>query len=687
MRSESDTRSKDVLVWAALAVLALFGWRTISHTAFWQHLSMGRWIAEHGVPRAEPLTMVSLERPLVQISWLYDWMLYSAWQMGGATLVTLLHVAAVVVAFFFMVQVLRPHANALSVAFALWLCAWLIAPRFEVDPAVFSLVFPALFIFLLSTASSWKLLAAFLLPAQWIWAGMHASFILGPLLIALFAAEIRFRPRSANTAGPSVRSLLLLACAALVVTWLGPYGFGLLGQALRDAVTPQVREWISPYAMSFPNATTKNLITLALALGASGLLTQKQRLPLAITTMAVFSAFLAVRALIVYLEIFALLAFPFLGISFQAIGKAIGNYVSRAHPSRLPAARSGAMALLSVMLLYAAFVLVTNRYYNRSGSLSSLGTGVVEHHLPARATALLTDPLFPAPILHVPMDGGYLSWIRPGQPSFIDHRSTLHGTDTYILLAQALTGNTQSWHAVESTWKPAAIVLNNAWLHAADALRVLLNREDWILLFMDGATTVLIRNTPANAAWLDRKQSFLHEGLQHLEQDRQAFAENLGGWRLPPLPASLIGGANVLQNRGFFREAATLHELVMWGAPTMISAPLQLGICLVQIDQAAPGVRFLQKAYKKTEKNPTLRLMADLHIGMGETRLGRYSEGIRYLQRASRAAPENPIIWIWLYQAFQGSGYSADARAALERAEQLSPGITRVLEEQNRLTP
>jgi len=666
----------DGYVWASLVTLGLFGWRTISHASFWQHLAMGRWIAEHGIPRAEPLTVVSMDRPLVYSSWLYDWMLYMLWQAGGATLITFVHVAAVVAAFFMLSRVVRIWAGPLALSYALLLCAWLLSPRFDVDPALFTLIFPALVIFTLSRATSWKRAAAVLLPAQWIWAGMHPNVLLGPLLMILYGAGVMYRARQREDSEQECtlppRALFLLAVAALAVTCAGPYGPALLHQVINETVSPPVREWISPYAMFFTHHTMKHLMTLALALGAGGLLMQKQRLPFVLTSLAVLSAFLAVRSLIVHLEIFSLLAFPFFGISCHVLGEAARRALYRfkqiAWQSWATPACAGTLAFLIVVSINAV---LSNAHYIRMGHVSGFGTGTVETAYPSRAAALLTDPTFPEPVLNVPMDGGYLAWIRPDQPAFIDQRNTFHGNDIYMLLAQAVTGVTQAWHAVEETWNPQAIVLNNAWPHTPDALRWLQARKAWRLLYVDGATTIIVKNTEASRAWLSQSDTYVQDGLGTLQAERERYEQALGKWPAPPLPASLMGGAIMLQSRGFFREAARLHELVMWGAPTMYSAALHLGTCLIQLDENEAGVRYLRKAYKHTERVPAHRLTANIQIGIGETKSGNFQQAIRYLQLASRTAPDNPAIWYWLHKAYQGAGQSADARAALERAEQL----------------
>ena len=212
----------------ALVVLALTGVRTISSGSVFSHLSVGRWIAENGVPRADALSFTAAGTPWISTTWLYDRLLAAFWGGDRAGLVTILHVLLVAGAFMILLPVARRWAGSAAVAVALVLSTWLIAPRFIVGPYAAGLLLGAVYVGLLASERPSWVPWAVLLPLQVLWTNLHGSFLLGPAIIAIFAVEAAVRERSAGTlateAGRSrVAALGCLALAAVFASLINPY--------------------------------------------------------------------------------------------------------------------------------------------------------------------------------------------------------------------------------------------------------------------------------------------------------------------------------------------------------------------------------------------------------------------------------------------------------------------------------
>ena len=683
MNQENKTITGNIPDWLnrfgiplGLLFMAVQGIRTISHADFWTHLATGRWMAGQGVPRVDPLTIVSEGDAWVHASWLYDALLYRLWNIGGAGLVTLLHVALVVVAFYLLARAVRPHTSATAIGVALLLSAWLLAPRFEVRPSLLCLIFPALYVFILSTPRRSWIPFATLLPAQILWANLDASFVWGPLFALCFAAQAYFQPADLEQKTSNAIRLGVLTVLLLLVSMVNPYGPAIFSAVLATWTAPVVRDWISPISMHFASTWSRHMVTLALIIGALGLLSRKDRLPIGITSIAVIGAFLVVHSLPVHIAIFSLFAFPFFCLSLHALGELVRDRLAKPLAGRQSLVQQGMAGLFLLFLVLSVFWVVTNRSFTRTGSLSSFGLGVAADVYPEAAQTLIGRPDFPARFLNLPVDGGYLSWRNPERRVFIDQRSELHQQDLYHVLAQGLLGQTQAWATVLSEWDPEAIVLNNTWPYSSDIIRHLQTQHSWETAYFDGTTTILVLGTSTHASILEMKERLLQESLQVLEQRRRDYRRKLGGIVRPPIPNALVGAAAVFQARGYYREAAACHELLVLGAPRMLSAQLNLGICQTRLERYEEAVATLTQAIERLPRDSNPWVSAHMYMGISQVGLSRYTHAIRHLNVVVEAHPTNILAWLWLSRAYNGAGQATDARQALERARALDPDST-----------
>ena len=159
-----------VLVILGFVLIALSGIHTISNPEIFTHLSLGQ-------SGGEPISYTMANQEWVNMSPLYNQMAYGLWTLGGAGLVTLVHVAAVLAAFILMFRIGKAWGGALSQSLTLLLCALLLLPVFNPGPASFYLLFTALFITLLYRVKNFTLLAGLLLVLQVLWTNIHPSFL------------------------------------------------------------------------------------------------------------------------------------------------------------------------------------------------------------------------------------------------------------------------------------------------------------------------------------------------------------------------------------------------------------------------------------------------------------------------------------------------------------------------------
>jgi hypothetical protein len=626
--------------------MAAFGLRTISNSDFWLTLACGRWTAEHGIPQLDPFSLTRSQVPWVDAQWLYEWLIYWLWTLGGPTLVTLAQVAAVLGAFFLLIRVARPLGGPISITFALLVSTWLLAPAFVPRPRLLTLLFPALFMFCLSTGGRRWWVWLVLLPAEVLWTNMYHTFRLGPVICLIFAVQQlvawRQAPPGEAEANAGARDKqawlnpLLLAVGTAAATLVNPYGLELhravMGLGL-GAVGLQMAEEISVFSPLLGTTGTGPLIWVAAAVNVLGLLAEKRRLPLDFTLLALLGTGLAIfsprHALLM-----AVLAFPFFVLSIRAVG----NFLQDAFSEVLTQQGTllARLALAGLLLIPAVTLgrLVSNHYYYATGSASSFGLGVNEELYPAAVAPVLARTDFPAVAVNNPLDGGYLLWRLPQRRVFTDARVSVYGLPLLELVSRSMAGDGPAWRTIESQLAPGAVLFNCCHPQAVIGLRNVLATGRWSISYFDGVTAILLSHTPANRALLQDPQ-IQTLGLNNLEAARRAYARRVADQWFPALSPPLIGAGNALMVFEKYAEAEKVYTLLTRGAPHMAEAWLELGLC--QWHQQKP------------------------------------KEALATLRRATAVAPRRALAWLWLGLVCQQLGLTQEAEEAWQRAGKLNP--------------
>lgn len=628
------------LIWLSLLALAAFGVRAIANADFWIHLATGRVILENGLPKADPFSFTTFaDRLWINPSWLYDLVLYLVWRIGAAPLTILLHVAAMVGGLALLVPQARRLSPDAGVAAALLLSAWLIAPAFDVGPTPWIILFLASFVRILSRGLPGASTRVLMCGLQVVWTNTHSSFLLGPLLVLLFAAEHAATARRHSgdkTAGSRVmRSGLLLAALLLALTCVNPYLFGLHRYAVQAMTNPDLTvmlEWVSPFQSEFVPSLGRHASTIALVTIAAGFVVVRGQLPVAFTTLAVLSAFLLVLSPR-YFEFSAAMALPFMALSLSGVSTWVLERLRLESEGATRFART-AVALLALLTLA---TVATGYYYNRVGSATGPGLGVAKGIFPERAAeVLLSRSDFPARTINLALDGGYLAWKLPNRKVFTDTRGQVYGVAFYQGLARALLGPAEAWTNLVQRWQPEGVVLNCTWPGSGSAARRLLNDDRWALVYFDGTTAALVTRTMAHSKLISDFQ-VQQAGLKALEQARTAYQADLES-RWPALHSPALIGAGAMNLALWrFREAEAIYALLVQGAPTMATAWLNLGIC----------------QHHRTA----------------------YQEAVATLKRAAKLRPGSVLAWLWLSKSYRNLGETELADTAMKKAREINADI------------
>jgi len=578
-----------VLVIIGLLFIAAIGFRTISTPEIWTHLAQGRTNA--------PLSYLPFDNA-VNTTWLYDKLAYTFWNVGGASLLILLNVAGLLATFILLLQVAKKWGGELSQGFALLIAGHLMFQTIDVGPQVIMMLFLALFIFLLDTSSKPAVLFGALVPLQILWTNMHGSFLYGPLLAGLAALQAvqlsKGRSKKGQTTPPGIYGILALVL--LIATVANPSFLKLHGQVIANLKSPAPAYWSSLFIEYFQIPALKPLILFVMVLGAGGLITLKKKLPVMLTTMAIYGAFLVWTSPQLSV-LFAVLSFPFMVLSLKAISEYIHGSLEHVLGSQarfLVPATSGVFVLLVALSL---IPIASNCAYAKTASASNFGLGVQEELYPEQIETLLNDPAFPAPekTINLAADGGYLAF-KYNRKIFIDYRSGRYSKDLLNDLNNMLLGSKEAYDTINEAYRPEAFIINTLTPAAAQGIVTLLAQRVWKLAYFDGTTAILILNKESFAPVLNNQQAQA-AGLARLEKARAEYAAKAGSCSAGN-PAELIGSGKVFLAFNRPTEAEAIFSLLLKSNSDIPGAWIGLGnsqLLLKNFDGAVDSLKTATK--------------------------------------------------------------------------------------------
>jgi tetratricopeptide (TPR) repeat protein len=579
-----------ILVILGLVFIAAVGFRTISTPEIWTHLAQGR--------SSAPISY--LVDSDVNTTWLYDNLAYAAWNIGGANLLILLNIAGLLASFILLLQVAKKWGGELSQGFALLIAGHLMFQTMDVGPQVVMMLFLALFIYMLNTSGKSAVLFGALIPLQIVWTNMHGSFLYGPLLAclaALQAAQQRKGPasRKKNQTIPST-TYLMLAVILLIATVANPSFLKLHSQVFAGLKSPAPSYWSSLFIEYFQIPALKPLILFVMVLGAGGLITLKNKLPIMLTTLAIYGAFLVWTSPQMAI-LFAVLSFPFVVLSLKAISEYIHGSLDHVLGSQARLLIPATSIVFVLLVALSLIPIANNCAYAKTASASNFGLGIQEELYPKNIEALINDPAFPAPekTINLAADGGYLAF-NYNRQIFIDYRPGRYDKELLIKLNEMLLGSKEAYDSIYETYRPEAFIINTLTPSAAQGIVTLLAQGIWKLSYFDGTTAILILNKESLAPVITNKQA-QDAGLARLEKARTDYAAKAGACSAGN-PAELIGSGKIFLAFNRPQEAEAIFALLLKSNGKIPGAWIGLGnsqLLLKNFDGAIESLKMATK--------------------------------------------------------------------------------------------
>jgi len=456
-------------------------------------------LANRALPRTDPFSFSKAGQPWVAWEWGSDVLMGLAHRAGGLRALTVL------------------FSLTISAASWLWcrlnfaaggdfLLAGVFAPLMVTTTSAHWLARPHIFgwIFLLGVmiyAEKWGrqscLQPAFsrLLPvaaASALWANLHASFFLFPVIALLYAASHLLRPLLWQLDPAAERAkaswFLYIALAALAGSFLNPYGWQLHAHVFQylsnDRLISQIAEFQS-FNFHDPEATQMALTMGLAAAGGILALSQKNLAHFLLTAMFLWAGLRSARVL----PLVALLILPLANAAFaealrnarglrQPIRRGLDAALAYSARLRRIDLRLGGWAFSALAVAASLLLLQTPAYSRRIGfppATFPVAASQAVEQLPAGARILTSDSY-----------GGYLIYRFAGaRKVYFDGRSDFYGVDflkQYIVLMEARPG----WRRIAASYGFTHALLPNA-----SPLNAALLQTGWTTLYHDGVATLL----------------------------------------------------------------------------------------------------------------------------------------------------------------------------------------------------
>lgn len=469
---------------------------------YYWHLEAGEFLANfRAIPSGDPFSFTFAGEPWVLHEWLFEIGLYRLYTLAGHYGVKLAIAAVMSLALFTLYRAAVAVSSSRSYSIVITAVTLLIYFEFALPrPQVVTYLFFAVYLYiLLGYKFRTHRVRLYWLPLIMVlWVNMHAGYLIGIVLLALFilteVAERLLERENGDELPPALKPLLQTLALCLVASLLNPYTYNQWlypFQVMSLTATDSITEWKSPdfhkplfkgyllYLIGF--FFLQNYTARRASLG--GLL-----VPFSFITMSIVSVRHVPLALLATLPHYALtlrnLHLPWRrqGAMVQALLPRFDAFKRRARSAGSPAKAY----LLSWALLALLLPGVVAMHYAMSGRLDTFDNWAV----PIGAVEFVNDNGIAGNVLNQYGQGGYLIFsLYPHSKVFIDGRADLYG-DKFFTTHQTIVNAGDGWQKLLARYDIDYVLLPND----TPVLWPLNAGNEFKLVYCDEANSVLLRN-------------------------------------------------------------------------------------------------------------------------------------------------------------------------------------------------
>ena len=593
----------------------------------------------------DPFTFTVAGSPWSPQSWLTAVLYFVLFQAGGMAALTALRLALVGAIVALTLRSLRIVGASWAMSSPLVVLGVLVAHTRLTDRGqLFEYALLAWFVAFLLQSHDRRGGSFFVLPvaAQLLWVQLHSSFLLGPVLTAIFflcewvATRVPFlRPLHPRDFRRSFALVGALALACLVNPNPRAFLIQPFDPAQRALLSRFTLEWKSPFDAAIASGNFHPYYEILLALAALAILFNLRKLPCAPATLLVATALLSFQSHRFRVE-FALVAVPMIVLLVNMAPPVDAFLRSLAKRKRL--ARATQIASASGVVVALGLIAIER------GRLTEARTA--DPRRPDRAVAFVLENGIARRPFNTIAFGSYMLWDAYGERrTFIDGRNFSAPLYRDFLLAQA---SDDGWRAAIVKYQLDSFIVP-AW-SVADAgirnvhQRLVRNRAAWDLVHIDEHAFVYVAKASADSAWLDAHAFRVYH------------------------PATFEGARLA---RGDVVRAVAELERATAEAPADPLLWLHLGAAYEADGDLMKALAALERAAALEPENARVwDQMARV-----ATAAGKLDQALEAAEQVIRLVPANAGVYVNLARIYEAKGDVTQALRACHRALTIDPGI------------
>ena len=402
----------------------------------------------HHLIRTDTFTFTAHGRPWLDQQWGAQIVLAWVYRLGGWPGLAVLRAGLVGLIFVFVFLACRAAGTALRASAWLTLASFaVIVGGLSLRPQLIGMALFAITVWLVFNRRRHPTRLWWIPPIVAVWANVHGSFFLAPVLLGLAWLE----DRSERAPGPS--RTLLIGAVSVVAATLNPFGLKVWSYAVGISSNPEitkfVTEWQPPTVRDFAGAAF--FVSVAALVGILALRGRKAPWP-SVLSLGVFFAIglFAVRGIFWW----AMVAPPILAtlLARDAMGEGRSPEMVLAHERHRSKPAAVNLAFVAVLSLLAVLYLPWFRPVD-----PVVGKGLLSDAPAGLTAALRRDVPSGARVFAAQKWGSWVEFAVPGDPVAVDSRIEVTSVQTWSKYSKVSVGQ-QGWQRILDRWGVGAVL-------------------------------------------------------------------------------------------------------------------------------------------------------------------------------------------------------------------------------------
>ncbi|MDD5005679.1 MAG: CDC27 family protein [Candidatus Omnitrophica bacterium] len=553
--------------------------KEVSDLDIWLHLKSGeQMVLYKQILLNDPFSFTKESQPWINHEWLFQILTYTFYnKFGFDGLILMQNIVFIAIFIIIFVMGLR-NRNFLFVSAMLFILLLNLSYRFTIRPDMFSALFLVLFILILKEKSKSRYL--YLLPfLQIIWTNLHGFFLLGPLVIFIFALTQKNK------------RLWLVLITSLLATIINPqlikgafYPFVTLSQLFKDKfILNFVQELEKPFGLK----TLFNLkdwifykALIIISLFSFRFNQKRFNRTLFLLWLIFFLLSLSAIRNIVYFAIVATIV-----IFYNANERF--SYDQKLSNEKLTKNKYYYIARLFLILAF-SLCMIKNAILNMgcyyydfdSYKFKSCMWGISPRNFPHKAVDFILKEKLPQQLFNDFNSGSYLIGRSfPLRKVFIDGRTEFYGNNFLKEYKQAAEGDKKTIEGLIDKYKLQGFLLTMCMSNFDEKLaKYLFDNTKWKTVYFNDDAIIFLKNIPENKNIIKK----FHIDLKAWHAPK-VMIEKLG----PKItyPTSFIKRGNVLKEIGCFKAAISEAKEALKIMPNCADAFELLGSCYLALKE------------------------------------------------------------------------------------------------------